>query len=274
MFSLDYKWIYELIIFVYAISLIGYFIDFVQQNRRANRMAFWFLSMVWILQTIFLFGKMLSSEQYFFLTIYDGLYFYAWILITFSLMINRLFRVDFFVFFTNVLGFFIMSLHISTKAQMVEHVQSNELVGDILIIHIALALLSYGIFTLSFIFALMYLLQYWLLKKKKWNTQLKRLGNLDQLDYFSFLSVLIGVPILMIAIILGVLWAYISGEAFYWYDVKTIGSFIVLGVYIGYLVFRVVKGFKGKQNAILNVNAFLFLLVNYFLFSTLSNFHF
>lgn len=120
----------------------------------------------------------------------------------------------------------------------------------------------------------MYLLQYWLLKKKKWNTQLKRLGNLDQLDYFSFLSVLIGVPILMIAIILGVLWAYISGEAFYWYDVKTIGSFIVLGVYIGYLVFRVVKGFKGKQNAILNVNAFLFLLVNYFLFSTLSNFHF
>ncbi|MBO8155916.1 MAG: cytochrome c biogenesis protein CcsA [Bacillaceae bacterium] len=274
MFSLDYKWIYELMIFLYAISLIGYFIDFVQQNRRVNRLAFWFLSMVWILQTIFLFGKMLNTKQFYFLTIYDGLYFYAWILITFSMIINRLFRVDFFVFFTNVVGFFIMTLHISTRAQLVENIHTNEIVGDILIIHIAVALLSYGIFTLSFIFALMFLLQYTLLKKKKWSSQLKRLGNLDQLDYFSFLSVLMGVPILMIAIILGVLWAYISGETFYWYDIKTIGSFIVLGVYVSYLILRVMKGLQGKQIAVFNVYAFLFLLVNYFLFSTLSNFHF
>lgn len=111
-------------------------------------------------------------------------------------------------------------------------------------------------------------------EKEKMEHPVKTARESGSARLFFFLSVLIGVPILMIAIILGVLWAYISGEAFYWYDVKTIGSFIVLGVYIGYLVFRVVKGFKGKQNAILNVNAFLFLLVNYFLFSTLSNFHF
>ncbi|MCP8617027.1 cytochrome C assembly family protein [Salirhabdus salicampi] len=271
---MDFKSLHEVVIFIYGLAIVGYFIDFIQQNRRANQIAFWSLSMVWLLQTFFLLSKLLSDESFPFLTIYDGLYIYAWILITFSLIINRIFRMDFFAFFTNILGFIIMMLHLFTKAQESMTSTSVQFVGEVLVIHITLALISYGFFAISFICSLMYLLQYRLLKRKRWTFQLKRLGNLEQLDMLSYISVLIGVPMLMVSIILGLLWGYTTNALFYWDDVKTIGSFVVLIVYIIFLFLRVGKGLQGRTIAYFNVYAFLFMLVNYFLFSSLSNFHF
>jgi len=270
----ELKWVYELILLLYGLSLIGYFIDFVQTNRKANRTAFWLLSMVWVLQTFFLLSQVLIDENLPIMTVYDGLYFYAWILVTFSLIINRLFRVDFLVFFTNVVGFLVVLIHLSTRAQNDLKDQGVELVNEMLVVHISLAIISYGFFTLSFIFSIMYLLQYRLLKKKKWNAKLFRLGDLTKLDHFSYISVILGVPLLLIAIILGVTWGYISSDTFYWYDSKTLGSFLVLFVYIVYLVLRVVKGYQGRSISIFNSGAFLFLLINFFLFGSLSNFHF
>ena len=54
---------------------------------------------------VFLFFYMIKTGRFPVLTIFEGLYFYAWVLVTFSLVINRLLRVDFIVFFTNVIGF-------------------------------------------------------------------------------------------------------------------------------------------------------------------------
>jgi HemX protein len=274
MVQFDYKWIYEIIIFIYTFTIIAYFIDFIQKNRKVNKLAFWSLSLVWLLQTFFLFSEILSQNSFPILSIYDGLYFYAWILITFSLIINRLFRVDFFVFFTNVLGFFLMVMHIFTKAQQTSNGTHIDFVSEMLVTHITLAMVSYSFFTFSFIFSIMYLLQYRLLKMKKWSMQLKRLGNLGQLDNLSFISILLGLPTLLIAIILGITWGTTSSETFYWYDSKTLGSIIVLIVYASLMFLRVVRGLQGRKLIFMNVYAFLFLLVNYFLFSTLSNFHF
>lgn len=271
---LDLKWVYELILLLYGLSIIGYFIDFVQTNRKANRTAFWLLSMVWVLQTFFLLTQILVQDNLPVMTVYDGLYFYTWILVTFSLLINRLFRVDFLVFFTNVVGFLVMLIHLLTRAQSNLQDQGVNLVNEMLVVHISLAILSYGFFTLSFIFSIMYLLQYRLLKQKKWSAKLFRLGDLTKLDHFSYIAVILGVPLLLIAIILGVTWGYVSPDIFYWYDSKTLGSFLVLLVYVVYLFLRVVRGYQGRVISIFNSAAFLFLLINFFLFGSLSNFHF
>ncbi len=270
----ELKWLYELITIVYCLSLIGYFIDFIQNNRKANRAAFWLLSLVWVLQTFFLLSQMLFNSNFPIATIYDGLYFYSWILVTFSLVINRLFRVDFFVFFTNVLGFFMVMLHIFTRAQQDATEQSLRLVSELLVTHITLAIISYGFFTFSCIFSIMYLLQYRLLKEKKWSKRLMRLGDLGQLDGLAYIAVVLGAPLLLIAILLGFVWGYISGDTVYIIDSKTVGSILVLIVYLIYLFMRVVKGYQGRTMALYNTGAFLFLLVNFFLFGTLSNFHF
>lgn len=45
--------LHEATVLLYAISMLLYFIDFLNNNQKANRVAFWLLSIVWVLQTIF-----------------------------------------------------------------------------------------------------------------------------------------------------------------------------------------------------------------------------
>lgn len=268
------KSLYEIILIIYGLSLVGYFIDFIQYNQKANRIAFWLLSMVWLFQAVFLFDSILIEKNFPILTLNDGLFFYAWVLVTFSLLMNRFFRIHFIVFLTNLVGFFVLLLYILTRAQEQLPGEGIQLVNEILIAHITIAIVSYGFFTFSFLFSVMYIAQYRFLKEKKGLRWMWRLGDLNRLDTFSFKAITLGVPLLTIAIILGVVWAYVSNAEFYWFDPKTIGSILVLAVYVVYLLLRLVKGYQGKSISIYNSAAFLMLLINFFLFNLLSNFHF
>ncbi|MEH7379765.1 cytochrome c biogenesis protein CcsA [Bacillus sp. JJ1533] len=266
--------LHEFTVILYALSVLLYFIDFLHNNRKVNKVAFWLLAFVWIIQTIFLLTRMIHTGRLPILSMFEGLYFYAWVLIMLSLILNKFLRVDFFVFFTNLLGFFIMALHTFAPGQHGSSAVETQLISELLMIHITMAILSYGAFSLSFVFSILYLIQYNLLKQKKWGKRLLRLDDLSKLDYMSYVLNLIGVPMLLLALILGVLWAFIKVENFYFYDTKVLGSFFVLGIYIVYLYKRVVQKLQGKTIAYWNIGAFLLLLVNFFLFGSLSNFHF
>ena len=274
MFEQGMARLHELMVILYALSVMLYFIDFLNQNRKANKIAFWILSIVWVLQTIFLFLYMFKTGRFPVLTLFEGLYFYAWILITLSLVINRLLRMDFTVFFTNMIGFAIMAVHTFAPVQMESQAMAEQLVSELLLIHITMAILSYAAFSLSFIFSLLYLLQYRLLKMKKWSQRLWRLGDLDKLTKFSYVSNAIGVPMLLLSLILGVIWKFIKLPDVSWYDAKIITSFILLIIYGIYLYLKVRKELYGKSLALLNTAAFLIILINFFLVSRFSSFHF
>ncbi|WP_026906348.1 cytochrome C assembly family protein [Paucisalibacillus globulus] len=269
----DVRFIYEGILFIYILSLIGFFIDFLQQNRKAKKFAFWLLCMVWLSQTFFLFQHVLIEKSFPIATIADSLYFYAWVLATFSIWMNRLFKMNFIVFFINLFGFFIFLMHVSLVAQAEIDKSGIQLVDEILIAHISFAIISYGFFTISFLTSLMYMVQYHFLKEKKALKWMWRLGDLNRLDHFTYRTISIGVPLLFIGILLGFVWAYTEQVEFYWFDVKTLGSILVLIVYIIYLLLRIVRRFSGKTLAKYNTYAFLILIINFFLFTSLSNFH-
>src|SRR5699024_3295571 len=186
-----FKWIYEVMLLIYSLSIIGYFIDFIKKNRQINKIAFLLLIIVWAMQTIILYNQAFIKKNFPILTLNDGLFFYAWILIGFSLIINRVFKIDFIVFFTNVFSFFILLLSISLNAQGEIYEDGAQFVHEILIIHITIALISYGFFTISFLLALMYLLQNYLLKRKIGLRWMWRITNLKQLDTYSFGAVII-----------------------------------------------------------------------------------
>jgi len=266
--------LHEFTVILYALSVLLYFIDFLHNNRRVNMFAFWLLAFVWIIQSIFLLTRLISTGRLPILSMIEGLYFYAWVLITLSLILNKFLRVDFIVFFTNLLGFFIMALYTFAPGQHGSSAVESQLISELLMIHITMAILSYGAFSLSFVFSILYLIQYKLLKQKKWGKRLLRLDDLSKLDHMSYVLNLIGVPMLLLSLILGLLWAYIKVENFYFYDAKVIGSFFVLVIYAWYLYKRVVQKLQGKAIANWNIGAFLLLLVNFFLFGSLSSFHF
>jgi HemX protein len=265
--------LHELTVVLYAFSVLLYFFDFIHHNRKANRIAFWLLAFVWISQTTFLIYYMVITGRFPVLTIFEGLYFYAWVLITLSIGINHLLRMDFIVFFTNILGFTIMAIHTFAPMQYHSHVMAKQLVSELLLIHITMAILSYGAFSLSFVFSLLYLFQYDLLKRKKWGKRLIRIADLEKLERLSYIFAIIGVTMLLLVLILGLQWAFLKLPGMPWYDMKIIGSFLLLTAYSIYLYLRTVKNQSGKKLALWNVASFLIVLINFFLFGRLSSFH-
>ncbi|KMY21693.1 cytochrome c biogenesis protein [Bacillus pumilus] len=258
---------------IYALSVLFYFIDFLQHNRKAGKMAFWLLSIVWLLQTVYMFYIMMETDRFPVLNVAEGLYFYTWVLVTLSLVLTKVLRVEFIVFFTNVIGFSLMAIHTFTPSDLHSAELTGKLTSELLVIHITMAILSYGAFSLSFAFSLLYLFQYRLLKKKKWGKWLLRIEDLSKLDHMAYVLNIIGVPMLLLSLILGIIWAYISYDTLYWTDTKVLGSFIMLFLYGVYLYIRLVRNMQGKVVALWNVGSFLVLMINYFLLGSLSTFH-
>lgn len=265
--------IYVVTIVLYSLSLLGYFFDFLQTNRKANRIAFWLLTVVWLLQTSFFIIRAVQYDRLPVITPFEGLFFYAWLLVTFSLIINRLFRVDFLVFFANVIGFAMLAFSLFAPDGDIPNELNELLISELLIIHVTLIIISYAAFTLGFAFSSLYLLQHKLLKRKKWGNRLLRLENLPRMETLTFYSTVAGVPLLMLGIILGFIWASIQFQALPWTDAKVIASAVLLLVYSWYLYLWAVKDQRGYNMAVLNIIGFLLLLTNYFLSSELTEFH-
>ncbi|MGM7636505.1 cytochrome c biogenesis protein CcsA [Bacillus sp. Hm123] len=274
LFEQEMTRIHELMVILYAASIMFYFIDFLNQNKKANRIAFSMLAIVWVLQTIFLFLYMKQTGRFPVLTLFEGLYFYAWVLITMSLVMNRLLRMDFMVFFTNVIGFVIMAIHTFAPVQMGSEAMAEKLMSELLLIHITMAILSYGAFSLSFIFSLLYLLQHRLLKMKKWSQRLWRIGDLQKLAKLAYIFNAIGVPMLLLSLLLGLTWKFMKLPEVSWFDAKIIASLVMLTIYSIFLYLKVRRGVYEKTLAQINCAAFFIVLINFFLVSRLSSFHF
>lgn len=265
--------LYILIILFYCLSVMGYFIDFIQNNQKVNRIAFWLLSIVWILQLSFLLLRAAEYSRFPVMTIFEGMFFYSWILVTLALVINKFFRMDFLVFVLNVVGFSVLTISLFVPAGDVSSELADLLILELLVMHVGILLLSYGMFTVSFASSVLYFLQHHMLKKKQWGDKMIRTGNLSLLEKRSFQATLAGFPLMLTGVILGIVWAWTTFENFPWNDAKVLSSFVVLIVYGCYLFQYQVKKKRGYGVALLNIAAFLVLLINYFLSSSFSQFH-
>ncbi|MEK4700603.1 cytochrome c biogenesis protein CcsA [Solibacillus sp. FSL R7-0668] len=264
--------LYELMIVLYALSIVLYFIDYLYKNVKCRRVAFWFVSIVWVLQTIYIVLFVLETKRFPILSLYEGVFIYAWLLTMLSIVLHCIVRVDLPVFFINVLSFIFMSIHLIAP-QSARQIVGEALISEMLLIHISFAIVSYAAFSVAFIFAILYLILYRLLKQKKWNNLWSRLPNLQQTMNWINYSTIIGVPLLLISLILGLEWAFLTLEGLSIFDVKIIGSFVVSVVYlIIFLLHR--KGILlGTMYARVHIYLFLLVVVNFFLGSKLSNFH-
>lgn len=78
---------------------------------------------------------------------------------------------------------------------------------------------------------------------------------------------------LTLSLILGLQWAFLKVPGMPWYDMKIVGSFLLLIAYSILLYLHIMKNLSGRKLAIWNTAAFLIVLINFFLFGRLSSFH-
>lgn len=266
--------LHEAMVILYAVSLVFYFLDYLYKEKRAARTATSLLGVVWLLQTVFLVFYIIETQRFPILTLFEGIYFYAWLLVTLSLVLRIFYRFDFVVFFINIIGFIFMTIHTFAPVQIERSPVGESLISELLLIHISFAILSYAAFSLAFVFSLLNVLQYRLLKQKKWTKQWNSLPSLGQTDKGMSISIGVGISLLFVSLVLGLQWAYIALDEFSIFDPKIVGSFILLIVY-SVILWRHQKGtLNGMSYSMAHIYAFFVLLINFFLGSRLSEFHF
>ncbi|GKV66551.1 MULTISPECIES: cytochrome c biogenesis protein CcsA [Sporosarcina] len=263
----------EFMIVLYALGLVFYLIDYFKKQKAVQRIAFWLIVAVWVTQTAILTLYIVEMKRFPVLSLVEGIYFYVWLLVTLSIVFQLIYKVNFMVFFMNIIGFIFLMIHVFSNLKYTASTVGDSLVSEVLFIHITTAILSYAVFALAFVFALLYLIVYKVLKKKKFTKQFSSLPNLHQTMMGMKMSIYTGIPILFVSLIFGVQWAYVALTDWSVFDMKIMGSFAVLLFYTGVIFFH----YKGKlqplEFAWMSIFAFLFTVVNFFLGSTLSQFH-
>jgi cytochrome c-type biogenesis protein CcsB len=140
----------------------------------------------------------------------------------------------------------------STAEPLVPALQNNLL----LTVHVAVAIVAYGTFTVAFGSAVLYLIQ-----PPEGRRGLPRPEILDEISYRA---VVIGYPFLTLVIVLGAVWAEQAWGRYWGWDPKETASLVTWLIYGAYLHARVVRGWHGSRAAWLLMLGFGATLFTYF----------
>jgi ABC-type transport system involved in cytochrome c biogenesis permease subunit len=140
----------------------------------------------------------------------------------------------------------------ATIEPLVPALQNNLL----LTVHVAVAIVAYGSFSVAFASALLYIVQP---EGGRWG-----LPKPDVLDEIGYRAVVVGFPFLTLTILLGAVWADVAWGQYWSWDPKETASLVTWLIYGAYLHARVVRGWRGSRAAWLLVLGFGATLFTYF----------
>jgi ABC-type transport system involved in cytochrome c biogenesis permease subunit len=128
--------------------------------------------------------------------------------------------------------------------------------SSLLSVHVAVAIVAYGTFSISFAAAVLYLIQ--------GENGRRGLPSHEILDEISYKAVVIGFPFLTLTIVLGAVWAEAAWGTYWSWDPKETASLVTWLIYGAYLHARAVRGWRGKRAAWLLLLGFGATLFTYF----------
>lgn len=129
--------------------------------------------------------------------------------------------------------------------------------APLLTIHVAMAMVAYGIFATSFGAAVAYLIQ-------GPNDRVRWLPSHRVLDEAAWRAVVIGFPVFATMIILGSWWASIAWGRYWGWDPKETAALVTWLIYAVYLHARGQRGWAGRPSALILVVGFGAVLFTYF----------
>lgn len=126
----------------------------------------------------------------------------------------------------------------------------------LLTVHVLVAVIAYGAFTVAFGAGVLYLVQ-------RKNT-VRWLPANTVLDEIGYKAVVVGFPMLALVLILGAVWAEIAWGTYWSWDPKETAALFTWLVYGGYLHARVMRGWRGDRSAVFLIVGFGATLFTYF----------
>ncbi|WP_106768522.1 cytochrome c biogenesis protein CcsA [Paenibacillus faecalis] len=264
--------IYDVGICIYALSLLFYISDCVKRNRASKRIGTGLLAIAALFQLGALVVRVVETGTFPVFTSFDFLLLSSFSVTVTSIAIIFTKRAEFAALFMNIIGFCVMLLNDLLFTAGLNPLESWQTVYGLLVLHIALASLSFTALTVGAVFAGMYMFLHRKLKIKKWNDIVRRLPSLEILDKYSYFALLMGTPVLILSLVVGGVSIVAEGRWTLLADLKVLSTLVALGVYIYYFVRRNLQQRSGLETAVWALIGFAFMVIN-FILNNWSEFH-
>lgn len=167
------------------------------------------------------------------------------------------------------LGMFVtlIAILLEMAAALVFYTAASQLMPSLqsywLSIHVTVATLSIGLFTLAFVVQLLYLVQARRESRERTGGFLDALPNSTTLDRLAYGIVIIAFPLWTFTLIAGAIWAQKAWGHYWNWDPKEVWTLVIWVMYAAYLHARYTAGWSGKKAAYLALAAYACIIINY-----------
>lgn len=258
---------FKAVLAIYFLSALGYFASLYVRRVLAAKMATWVLAAAFISHTFFLIFRYAETGQAPVISFHEALSFFAWAMTGIYLAFQLKTK-------TRVLGAFVspivclLMILASIGLGGIGGIGGQVFIplilqGNLVSIHVALAVTGEALFSLASCAGAMYLLQEGFIKHKNMGSFTKVLPSLGDLDRINRISLLLGFPLLTLGILAGSIWAgTVWGKHWQW-DPKQVWTLTAWIFYALILHQRIAIGWKGHKAALFSLLAFVILLISF-----------
>lgn len=252
---------FNLALFLNLVASGGFLVYIAKQERWIFRFSCLILLLGFSCHTLFLVNQYYLLEAIPVLNLRSALSFFSWTMVCAYLVFLLKFRL-------RVLGSFVVPfatflMMISTGLPWVEGPVNPVFKNLWLSIHVVTIFMGDGLFAITFLSAIMYLLQEHQIKKKRLGQMYKRLPSLATLDRINHYALIYGFSFLTVGMLTGSIYAqYALGKYWQW-DPKEVWSLITWLFYAALLHERLAVGWRGRRAAILSIVCFTILIFTF-----------
>jgi len=246
--------LFQAVLVVTFLSSTAYIVFFISQKKKIRTYARRILMISGVLQTLYIISRYIVVGHTPITSQYEAVVFFAWALSWSYLSFRWRYTVKNFGTFVSVLIFTLLLIAVFSsrvETQLVPALQSYWLP-----VHASVSIIAYGFLALAFCGGIMYLLQEWELKSKRFGYFFSRLPSLDALDQLNSHCLSAGFVFLTIGIVTGSIWANQAWGAYWQWDPKETWSLITWFIYLVQLHQRLTVGWRGKRAAVMAIVGF------------------
>jgi len=222
---------FELALTLYFAGFLLSLAGIIRKKDDLDRAVFFLSLSGFALHTIYLVVRYIKSGQAPVFSMHEATSFFAWSILLISLCINV-------------------------------HYIKPELKSLLIDIHALMAVFGMALFSIAFIFSILYLIQERAIKSKKFGGLERILPSLEILDRINYRLIFWGFPVYTFALVLGLV-KYISLLGIH-FDLKQVWTFLTWIVYLVIFYLRVKGDWRKKKAAYLTIIGFLLVIFGFF----------
>ncbi|GAB3060525.1 cytochrome c biogenesis protein CcsA [Salinicoccus sesuvii] len=264
---------HEFILLLYFLGLSVLSYDLFFRNRLARKVSFYLVVTAAVLQVVTLVYIGVALGRIPIQTTFEGIYVFSTLIIITGLIHYRWSDSEIAFALYVFCAFVLFSIYTFGPVSYNRVTEVSAIMNELLIIHIALALIAYVLYFISVLHAVIYIIQYDNLKKKRFNRLFFSLFSIETANKTMVRTLILGVLSMLISIFLGIQWGlYIYGVEIF-KDFKVLGTLFVILLYAGLFVYLKTKR-STYRFAWFNIIIFIICMLNYLFITQLSSFHF